>query len=80
MKKRLSRKFLEWRAVTLYHIEQLNDGYSLGLNVPYYELGWRGKNHRLVLLRDGEAIAAGMIHITQTLITLRKLKHYYEGL
>lgn len=79
-KKHLSRKFLEWRAVTMFHIDKLNEGHELGLNIPYYSLGYRGKNHRLVLEKDGDAIVAGMIHITKTLITLRKLKHYYEGL
>ena len=78
-RKHLSRRFLQWRAVLDKHLEILNEDWSLGLNVPYYEIGFRGKNHRMVLLRDGDPICAGMTHITHYVMYVRGIKHWYEG-
>ena len=79
-RKHLSRRFLQWRAVLDKHLEKMNEGWSLGFKVPYYEIGYRGKNRRMVLLRDGTPICAGMYHITQYVMFVRKIAHFYEGI
>lgn len=78
-RKHLSRRFLEWRAVLDTHLAILNEKAELGYNEPYYEIGFRGKNHRMVLLRDGEPVCAGMTHITHYVMYIRGIKHWYEG-
>ena len=61
------------------HLCILNFEWELGYNTPYYSIGFRGKNHRMVLLRDGEPVCAGMIHITNYVMYVRGIKHWFEG-
>lgn len=78
-RKHLSRRFLEWRAVLDRHLCILNFEWELGYNTPYYSIGFRGKNRRMVLLRDEEPVCAGMYHITQYVMKLRGINHWFEG-
>lgn len=73
----LSReKFNQWRKNTLAAIERLN--IILGNDLTgegFYNLEYRGKNHKIVLTHDGTTIARGMYAIEEA---LRNLFLYYN--
>lgn len=60
------------------YINQLNNDLALINQITYdpifggdkYELGYRGKHHRMVLMRNGETIAISIKEITNTVIKL----------
>ena len=65
-----------WRVLTLRRIDTLNengDGF-LGKYKDVYGLGYRGKNHYVVLLRDDEVIARGIAQINATLDLIEGFK------
>lgn len=52
------------------HIDNLNfKGYDI------YELGYRGKFHRLCLFKNGQCLAIGLTHIEETLWYIRYLEN-----
>ena len=72
----LSReKYAIWYKNTLTAIQKLNELLDSGLlGKNFYALEYRGKNHRLVLTKDGDTIARGIYQIEET---LRHLYLYY---
>lgn len=62
-----------WKKWTLVYIERINDkNMSEYTGENFYSLGYRGKNHQLVLLRDGEIVARGVKAITTQIEFLRQ--------
>ena len=74
----MTKEFIKWRIAREKQVQILNVGYELGLNQPEYALSYRGKNHRLVLIRDRETYAHGMTNITQTILALRGINNLFD--
>lgn len=72
----LSReKFAQWHKNTIASIQYINkltDSELTGKD--FYALEYRGKNHRLVLTKDGDTIAKGIYQIEKA---IRHLYLYY---
>lgn len=68
--------FENWIKQLNKDIQYLNQAsYKFDVNADYFELGFRGKHHRLVLIKNGETIACGMREITEAMIKyLRKYR------
>ena len=67
-----------WRKSTLANIEKLNKivgNEFTGEN--FYDLGFRGKNHRPVLLLDDNTVASGMLAINHYIYDLMKYYHLW---
>ena len=56
-----------WQVLTLRRIDQLNEGVLLGTSKDIYELGYRGRNHSIVLLCKGVVVARGIMQINNYL-------------
>ena len=69
-------KYQAWYKNTIASIEYINrltDSELTGKD--FYSLEFRGKNHRLVLTRDGYTIAKGIYQIQES---IRQLYLYYK--
>ena len=65
-----------WYKNTLAAIQKINELTDSELTgKDFYSLEFRGKNHRLVLTRDGHTIAKGIYQIQET---IRHLYLYYK--
>lgn len=65
-------KVMEWQKWTHIYLERINEKTMSDLTGEnFYSLGYRGKNHNLVLLRDGDVIARGIKAITAQIEMLR---------
>ena len=63
-----------WQVLTLRRIDKLNEDILLGTAKEVYDLGYRGKNHCVVLLRDDEVIARGITQINALLDLIEGFK------
>ena len=79
MARYLSPKFRWWRTIIERQLVKLNEDFDLGKTEYFYEIGYRGKNHRMVLLRNEETYAVGMINISQVVMKLRGIHFLAEG-
>lgn len=67
-----------WRRNTIRTIEKLNN--TVGDDFTgegFYNLEYRGKNHRPVLTLDGQIIASGMLRINEVLYDTMKFYHLW---
>ena len=65
-----------WRLNTLASIERLNKVVANDLTGEgFYDLQFRGKNHRPILTLDGMIIASGMTRINDVLYDTLKYYH-----
>ena len=72
-------QFAIWRSNVIKAIEKLN--ITLGNDLTgegFYDLEYRGKNHRLVLTHDSFVIARGMKEIEETLHKTFVYYHYLK--
>ena len=67
-----------WRNSTIRTIETLNKAVANQFTGEgFYDLGFRGKNHRPVLTLDGQIIASGMLRINEVLYDTMKYYHLW---
>ena len=72
------KNLASWKEMTIRRINTLN---LIRGEKDCFSLGYRGRNHRIVLLSFSRTVACGICNINDTLDMLEEmyLKPYYEG-
>lgn len=80
MQKRLTKqRFHNWVRIIEYHLHYQNIYETSKPRIEhFYELGWRGKNHRITLLDGEQPIAYGRVAITRVVLKIRGINNLYE--
>ena len=63
-----------WEVLTRRRIDKLNEGILLGTSKDIYELGYRGRNHSIVLLCNDSVVARGIMQINSHLDLIEGFK------